>query len=99
MRRKDGIVDAGTCFVSRLRATNVSLRSRSEILKQFGANLREHRTRTGLSQEKLATKAGIDRTYVGGAERGERNVALVNIVRLAEALGVTPAELLANIKS
>ena len=68
--------------------------SRTEILKRFGETLREHRLRTGLSQEKLATKAGIDRTYVGGAERGERNVALVNIVRLAEALSVSPAELL-----
>jgi transcriptional regulator with XRE-family HTH domain len=68
--------------------------SRAEILKRFGENLREHRQRAGLSQEKLAAKAGIHRTYVGGAERGERNVALVNIVRLAEALNITPAELL-----
>lgn len=63
-------------------------------MKRFGETLREHRQRAGLSQEKLAAKAGIDRTYVGGAERGERNVALVNIVRLAEALHVAPAELL-----
>lgn len=68
--------------------------SREEILKRFGENLREHRHRTGLSQEKLAARAGIDRTYLGGAERGERNVALVNIVRLAEALGAPPADLL-----
>jgi transcriptional regulator with XRE-family HTH domain len=71
--------------------------SRAEILKRFGETLREHRQRAGLSQEKLAAKAGIDRTYVGGAERGERNVALVNIVRLAEALGTTPAELLRRV--
>jgi transcriptional regulator with XRE-family HTH domain len=68
--------------------------SRAEILKRFGETLREHRQRAGLSQEKLAAKAGIDRTYVGGAERGERNVALVNIVRLAEALNIRAAELL-----
>lgn len=68
--------------------------SRAEILKRFGETLREHRQRAGLSQEKLAAKAGIDRTYVGGAERGERNVALVNIVRLAEALNINAAELL-----
>jgi transcriptional regulator with XRE-family HTH domain len=68
--------------------------SRAEILKRFGETLREHRQRAGLSQEKLAAKAGIDRTYVGGAERGERNVALVNIVRLAEALNIGAAELL-----
>lgn len=71
--------------------------SRAEILKRFGESLREHRQRAGLSQEKLAAKAGIDRTYVGGAERGERNVALVNIVRLADALDIAPAELLRNV--
>jgi ribosome-binding protein aMBF1 (putative translation factor) len=75
-------------YLSVLRAL-----SRAEILKRLGESLREHRQRAGLSQEKLAAKAGIDRTYVGGAERGERNVALVNIVRLAEALGIAPAEL------
>ncbi|MBW3655426.1 MAG: helix-turn-helix domain-containing protein [Gemmatimonadetes bacterium] len=71
--------------------------SRADILKRLGENLRAARQRTGLSQEKLAAKAGIDRTYVGGAERGERNVALVNIVRLAEALQIAPAELLRGI--
>lgn len=75
----------------------MSALSRTEILKRFGENLREHRVRAGLSQEKLAAKAGIDRTYVGGAERGERNVALVNIVRLAEALDIAPAELLRSL--
>jgi transcriptional regulator with XRE-family HTH domain len=68
--------------------------SRSDILKRFGETLREYRHKAELSQEKLAAKAGIDRTYVGGAERGERNLALVNIVRLAEALGIRPAQLL-----
>jgi transcriptional regulator with XRE-family HTH domain len=75
----------------------VTALSRSDILKRFGENLREARQRTGLSQEKLAAKAGIDRTYVGGAERGERNVALVNIVRLAEALEIAPADLLGGL--
>lgn len=75
----------------------MSALSRAEILKRFGETLREHRQRAGLSQEKLAAKAGIDRTYVGGAERGERNVALVNIVRLAEALDISAAELLDRI--
>jgi transcriptional regulator with XRE-family HTH domain len=53
--------------------------------------------RAGLSQEKLAAVAGLDRTYVGGIERGERNVALINISRLAEALNVHPSELLADL--
>lgn len=67
---------------------------RSQILKRFGAMIRQLRQRAGLSQEKLADAAGLDRTYVGGIERGERNVALINIVRLAKALGVPPHRLL-----
>lgn len=68
-------------------------RTKEQILSAFGATLRAYRQEAGLSQEKLAAKAGLDRTYVGGAERGERNVALINIVRLAEALGIAPADL------
>ena len=49
----------------------------------------------GLSQEDLAFAAGIDRTYVSGIERGRRNPSLLMIARLAEALGVTPGDLLA----
>lgn len=68
--------------------------NRADILRRFGETLRAYRLAADLSQEKLAAKAGLDRTYVGGAERGERNVALVNIVRLAEALGIQPSRLL-----
>lgn len=68
--------------------------NRVEILKQFGETLRAYRQSAGISQEALAAKAGLDRTYVGGAERGERNVSLVNIDRLANALGLRPAQLL-----
>jgi transcriptional regulator with XRE-family HTH domain len=73
--------------------------TKEQILKAFGATLRAYRQQAELSQEKLAAKAGLDRTYVGGAERGERNVALVNIVRLAEALGVEPSALLSPDKN
>ncbi|MGE0621123.1 MAG: helix-turn-helix domain-containing protein [Pseudomonadales bacterium] len=60
----------------------------------FGARVREIRAQRGLSQEELADLAGMDRSYVGGVERGERNVSLVNICRLAGALGVSPAKLM-----
>jgi transcriptional regulator with XRE-family HTH domain len=62
-------------------------------LKRFGDRVRALRTRSGLSQEALAAKAGIHRTYMGGVERGERNICLKNIIRLAEALAVHPRDL------
>lgn len=61
--------------------------------RRFGTRLRQLRKAQKLSQEKVALKAGIDRSYLGGIERGENNVSLVNIHRIAEALGVEPAEL------
>ncbi len=60
----------------------------------FGLRLRELRRASGRSQEDLADLAGLDRTYVSGCERGRRNISLLNIVRLAEALDVDPTELL-----
>ena len=60
----------------------------------FGLRVRAVRASRGLSQEALADLAGLHRTYVGSVERGERNIALLNIYRLAEALGVEPADLL-----
>lgn len=59
----------------------------------FGARVRYLRFKAGLSQEELADRSGLDRTYVGGIERGERNPALRNIIRLADALGVAPRAL------
>ena len=63
------------------------------IQKRFGDRIRSLRQLRKLSQEELAFRAGIHRTYLGGVERGERNPALKNINSLAEALNVTLSEL------
>jgi len=65
-----------------------------DILKKFGRRLRELRLRKGItSQMDLANKAGLDRTYIGGVERGERNVGIKNVEKLAKAIGVGMEEL------
>ena len=63
------------------------------IEKQFGERVRELRLARGLSQEGLAFKSGIHRTYLGGVERGERNPSLKNIAAIAKALGVNLSQL------
>lgn len=65
---------------------------------QLGKILRKERLRLGLSQEGLAEKADLHWTYIGGIERGERNVSLLNIVKLARALGIAPSDLLIGIR-
>jgi transcriptional regulator with XRE-family HTH domain len=70
-----------------------------EILKRLGSRLRDLRIAASMSQEELAGRAGLHRTYVGGIERGERNVAVVNLVRLARALLVDVGALMLNIDS
>lgn len=60
----------------------------------FGERLIELRKAKGWSQERLSLESGVARSYLGGVERGQRNIALVNICRLAEALSVAPSELL-----
>ena len=66
-------------------------------LEQFGANVRVKRGSLGISQEELAELAGLHRTYIGSVERGERNVSLKNIVRIAAALGVSASRLLEGV--
>ncbi len=67
--------------------------AKKTIQQLFGERVRILRQEQGLSQEELAYRAGIHRTYLGGIERGERNPALKNIAAMAEALEVSLSEL------
>jgi transcriptional regulator with XRE-family HTH domain len=68
-------------------------RQETQIQKRFGTRMRHLRKDKGLSQESLALACGLDRTYIGGVERGERNISLINIHKIARALGVPAKEL------
>jgi transcriptional regulator with XRE-family HTH domain len=70
---------------------------RSPAHAVFGQGIRAIRGRRGVSQESLALQCGLDRTYISGIERGTRNPSLTNILKLAAALDVPPAELFAGI--
>lgn len=68
-------------------------RDRDPELARFGARIREIRTERGLTQEELADRASLHWTYVGQIERGERNLSLKNVLKLARGLGVAEADL------
>lgn len=67
------------------------------VLATFGARVRAARKAALLSQEELAERAGLDRTYISGIERGLRNVALLNLCTLADALGVDVGDLVSGL--
>jgi len=66
----------------------------NNYLVKLGASLRARRKDLGLSQESLADAAGIDRSHMGKIERGERNITFLNIVRITDALGCTPSDVM-----
>lgn len=68
-------------------------------LREFGRRVRDRRVELGLSQEDLAERAGLHRTYISSLEQGRRNVAVHNVVRLAEALDIDPAHLVQGLTS
>ena len=63
------------------------------ITKDLGKRIRELRQQTGLSQEKFALKIGMDRTYFASVETGKRNIAILNIKKIADSLSITLSEL------
>ena len=67
---------------------------KNTILKQFGATVKKLRNQKGWSQEDLAVKCSLHRTYIGSIERGGRNVSLINIEKIAKALGARGGDLI-----
>ena len=65
-----------------------------DLQKVVGRNLRAYRMEKGLSQEDFAEVVGVHRTYMGALERGERNLTLQSLERIAEVIGVDPVDLL-----
>jgi transcriptional regulator with XRE-family HTH domain len=66
---------------------------KKQILVKFGQRVREEREKQGLSQEELANRAKVHRTYIGMVERAEKNITLVNIEKLANSLGLKVIDL------
>ena len=64
------------------------------IMQEVGRRMRSRREKKGWTQEELGFEAGLHRNYISGIERGERNVAVVNLAKLARALGIRPRDLL-----
>ena len=74
--------------------TNSYNESDQALLNNLGQRIRELRTKSDLSQEKLAFTCDLDRTYIGSVERGERNVSIINLQKIATALNVELHDLL-----
>ncbi len=74
----------------------MAIPARSDAHLAFGATVRRIRALRGISQQGLAQSCGLDRTYISGIERGMRNPSLTNILKIADSLAVSPAELFAH---
>lgn len=101
-RRKSGFFMFSQCY---LKSVDIkyskwdTLKSKSNyngmsIIKKFGQNLKKVRTEKGISQEQLAFMAKLHRTYISDVERGNRNISLINIEKIAKALKIDPKNLL-----
>lgn len=72
-------------------------RNDTTTLEKVGANIRRIRQANNMSQEALALKAEVDRSYLGGVERGERNISVLNLKKIADALEVQTGKLLSDL--
>jgi len=74
---------------------NKKNRSKRDVyLKKVGRNIREARKAKGMSQESLALSSGLDRSYVGGIERGERNISILNLKKITDSLEISVSGLM-----
>jgi transcriptional regulator with XRE-family HTH domain len=71
--------------------------NKTDLLKKFGKRVKKERLKIGLSQEEFAEKACVHRTYIGMIERGEKNITLLNINKIAHALDLSIEKLLENL--
>jgi transcriptional regulator with XRE-family HTH domain len=71
--------------------------TKEDVRVRFGKAVRKRRQRLGVSQEEFADMCGLDRTYIGGIERGERNLSLVNIEKISRTLKITLSELFRDV--
>ena len=98
MGAKPALTDYGlllkVCRSKGCRIVTVRRVNSDKNAKKLGNHVRRLRDLAGISQEELAERCGLHRTYVGSVERGERNISLDNIVLLSRALGVKPTALL-----
>lgn len=76
----------------------ITMKNDNNILKIFGQNIIDLRKEKGISQEKLAELSNLHRTYIGGVERGERNLSLFNIIKIVKALNTNINRLFKGIK-
>lgn len=75
------------------------MRKKHPALIKIGKRIRELRKTKGFSQESFAYEVGLDRTYMGSVERGERNIAAINLIRIAKILKVEAGDLFPSIRS
>jgi transcriptional regulator with XRE-family HTH domain len=87
-------VDPSAWYRNHEGVPNLSKKRQHQVLVALGTTIREVRMAKGMSQEKLALKAEVDRAYVGRVERGDNNAALLTLHRLAQALDLTLAKLM-----
>jgi DNA-binding XRE family transcriptional regulator len=87
-------VASAACYPHDVRVPNLSRKRQHKALVALGDAIREIRTSKGISQERLALLAEVDRSYVGRIERGDNNAAILTLARLASALDTTVAKLM-----